>query len=320
MRENTAVFVVPAYITDKVYLHFLEETLQSFLNQTDDNWEAIIVDDNSDEAGTREMLEKYMEMDERIHAVFLDKRRSTGFCRNIGIQWANEHGAAYVLFNDADDISHKERVKDVRSVFCNHPEADVIYSNVNIIDEHANVIEQSKLSPAIVEILDALKDNPPQGGDCWYDFGIRTGYVNITSATAVRMALATKELFPDEMVSEDFHTWFRYAAQGNIYYINRKLTNYRIPSFVKRQSSSRYVDDFNLNKMRVDMDGFGKALDIAMSRGRIDEHDRNMIEVKFLVRLAESMGNNQRYDLAYQVFMQCKERISLFEDVISKNK
>lgn len=317
MKEITATFIIPAYIQDDIYLHFLEETLQSILLQTDDCWNAVIIDDNSKNSETETLIKKYIGLDKRFHGIFLDERKTTGICRNIGINWAKENGTSFILFNDADDLSNKNRVKEVTGAFLKNPDIDLLYSSVNIIDEFSSIVEPSKLSPAIQEILNALEGHPPEGNNCWYDFGIRTGYINITSATAVRIELAKKELFPDEVVSEDFHTWFRYAAQGKIGYLNKKLTDYRIPSFVKRQSSSAYVNDFNLNKMRVDMDGFMKALDIVENRGDIERNDRNIIELKFLMRLAQSMEDDGRLDLVYKIFMKCKSRLDRIQDKFS---
>lgn len=307
MDNNLSTFVIPAYIKSDTYLNFLDETIQGLLVQTDDNWNAIIIDDCSPVRRVKELIDKYQ--DKRINYISLEERKTTGMCRNIGIKWAVENGASYILYNDADDISDCNRVKWVKDVFHKNQNADVIYSPVRVIDEFSKEVDFDSISPAIKEILCELKKNPPFGSDCWLDIGLRTGYINVTSATSVRVDLAMKELFPDEYISEDSHTWFRYGASGEYYFTNNIHASYRIPTFVKRQSSESYVKDFNVNKIRVEKDGFFKAINIAIQKGHIQEEKRSIIEFKFLMRLIESMGKVGRLDLAFKLAMECNEII-----------
>lgn len=314
---KTATFVIPLYIEKSVYLGFLEETLQSLMGQTDKNWNAILIDDCSPLSEVKETISKYMQLDQRIHCIFLTERKSTGACRNLGIEWAYNNKSSFVLFNDADDIAHPTRLCKVRSIFEENQDISVVYTNVKIINENTDFVERGSISPAILEILDELNDAPPVGDNCWYDIGVKAGYINVTSATAVKTELAMKELFPDEYVSEDSNTWYRYAARGKLYYINEALTFYRLPSFVKRQSSASYVSDFNACKLKVDIEGFDKALDIARQAGKIDQDNYYLIRAKFLMRLAQSMGNDGRYDLAYQVSMECQKTLNMVKDSLS---
>lgn len=314
MKNDIATFVIPAYIRSKIYLDFLEQTIQGLINQTDSSWNAIIIEDCSPERGVEELINHYRKMDDRIHVIYLKKRESTGLCRNLGIKWAEKNGSSIILFNDADDISHCNRVKWVKNIFKNNSNISVIYSPIEIIDEHSNRVSENKLSAPIREILDGLKENPPMGANCWYQIGLKTGYINVTSSTSVRTELAVKELFPDEYVSEDSHTWFRYAARGEYYCADQYHCQYRIPSFVVRQSSNSYVKDFNSNKIRIEMDGFRRALEIALENGVINESSKELIEIKFLMRLMESMGKDGRLDLVFDVAMQCKEKLVKLED------
>lgn len=312
-----ATFVIPLYIEKDIYLRFLEETLQSLLNQTDQDWNAILIDDCSTLPKVKELINKYMQLDKRFNCIYLTERKTTGACRNFGIEWAYNNNSSFILFNDADDISQPTRLSKVRSIMEENLDISVVYTNVRVINEDSNFVERENIAPPILEILDSLNGAPVVGQDCWYDIGINTGYINVTSATAVRTKLAMKELFPDEYVSEDSHTWYRYAAESKFYYINEALTNYRIPSFVKRQSSASYVSDFNACKLKVDIQGFDKALDIAKQAGRIDQKNYWLIRAKFLMRIAQSMGNDGRYDLAFQASMECKKTLNMLKDSLS---
>lgn len=316
MSSNNVTFVIPVYIKNKEYLKFFDQTIKGLLDQIDEKWSAIIIEDCSPTVEVKELLLNYINLDKRIDAVFLKKRVSTGECRNIGIKWAVDNGADIIIYNDADDISSPDRVKTVKKIFHDNPNVSIIYSRVKIIDEFSKEVKKEKIAPPIMEILEELKENQPTGKNCWYSIGIKTGYINVTSATAVRANLALQELFPDEYISEDSHTWFRYTARGEMYFCDKVLTYYRIPSYVIRQSSNSYVEDFNKNKIRVEWDGFSKALDIAEGKGELGKSKRNLIEAKFLLRLAESMVKDGRVDLVYDLTLRCKERLDLISDNI----
>ena len=282
MQNKTCTFIIPAYIKNLQYLAFLKETLNSIFLQTDNDWNVVIIDDCSP-ISIKNNLNDFDE--NKIEIITLNRRETTGYCRNLGIKWAEKNKSKYVLFNDADDITDKNRVKRVKDIFKKYAEVDVIYNDIEIIDENSLKVRASKLSKAISEIKEALK-NPPVGKKCWYDIG-----------TSVRLYLAIKELFPDEYVSEDSHTWFRYAARGNFYFDRIMITLYRIPSFVERQSSNYYVDDFNKCKIQVEIDGFNKALDIIFKEKGYEGESRTEIMNKFLLRLKKSMVKVNRYDL-----------------------
>lgn len=316
MVQEKVAFVIPAYIRSKEYLNFFDQTLRGIVQQTNKNWQAIVIDDYSPERDIVEVLHKYQREDARIHSVFLDERRTTGECRNIGVQWAEKIGSPIVLFSDADDISHCNRVKWVTDIFNNNKEISVIYSKVEVVDENTMPVPIEKLSTAMKNILYELEKNPPHGKDCWYKIGIQSGYVNVTSATSVRTKLAIKEPFPKEYVSEDMHTWLRYGAQGEFYFDNKVHCQYRIPSYVQRQSSNSYVKDFNENKVRVDCDGFTQALNIISKKKELSDNTKKVIMLKFYMKLLEDMRREGRPDLVYQIVEKCKLLVDTFMDEV----
>ena len=80
---------------------FLPETIKSLQDQTYSNWEAICVDDGSND-NTLEIAKKLASTDIRVR-VYSRKELPKGgsHCRNIGVQHA--HGD-YVIFLDGDDL------------------------------------------------------------------------------------------------------------------------------------------------------------------------------------------------------------------------
>jgi glycosyltransferase involved in cell wall biosynthesis len=80
---------------------FIDATLNSIINQSYPNWEAIVVDDGSTDL-TKKRICVYEQTDTRIK--FFERNRHPkggATCRNIGLQKAQ---GDYVIFLDSDDI------------------------------------------------------------------------------------------------------------------------------------------------------------------------------------------------------------------------
>jgi teichuronic acid biosynthesis glycosyltransferase TuaG len=87
--------IMPAYNAEK----FLPETIDSVLKQSYQNWELIIVDDESND-GTAALIKEYQSKDHRIK-YFWQKNGRQGKARNHGIREAK---GKYLAFLDADDV------------------------------------------------------------------------------------------------------------------------------------------------------------------------------------------------------------------------
>jgi hypothetical protein len=152
--------------------------------------------------------------------------------------------------------------------------------------------------------------NPLEGNNVWIKMGTETGITNITSSTAVRIKFAYQCPFPNEKVSEDFHSWIRMSAFGaNFKYTSSIPTKYRIPSFMKYQASRTRIGPSNFNqiKARVDSDGFSKATEIALARNIIKPEEIPMIKAKFYKRLAKSMRLEMENELANELLKKAAQ-------------
>lgn len=87
----------------------LSETLDSVLNQTYENWECIIVDDDSTDT-TPQIGRRYAAGDRRI--VFLkrpaERPKGAASCRNVGLESAK---GEYIQFLDSDDLLHSAKLE-----------------------------------------------------------------------------------------------------------------------------------------------------------------------------------------------------------------
>ena len=77
---------------------FLEEAINSVVNQTYKNWHLYIIDDNSTD-NSKSIIEKFSDL-KNINIVKLKKNKGPSFCRNYGMRISK---SKYISFIDSDD-------------------------------------------------------------------------------------------------------------------------------------------------------------------------------------------------------------------------
>ena len=289
--NKTAAFIMPVYTDNmKEFQPILKKSIQSVLNQTDKNFILIIIDDCSKDLSIKQYLTKISLIDSRILVLSNKKNKGPGFSRNAGIDLAYSLGCPFILFNDADDISNINRLKETRKIF-EDPGVNVVYSSFKVIDEFDNIVPEANLCGSIKEILDGHKSNIVEGENAWLKIALEKNYTNLTSATSVRTALAHLEKFPKKRVSEDAHTWLRYGAhRGQFIFLKGCESLYRIKK--NTESSTRYkIKNFYRLKANTDVKGYMKAEKIYLQR--LPNTDKNFIKnnrAKFFLKESISIA------------------------------
>jgi len=105
MSENFTDLKVEIILPNYNSAPYLEETIQSIINQTFENWKLNIVDGNSN-IETQKILKKYTNHP-KINIVFLKKNEKAGFCRNLAMKNSKSD---YLAFIDSDDLWNKEKL------------------------------------------------------------------------------------------------------------------------------------------------------------------------------------------------------------------
>ena len=102
MNELKVSIVIPCYNVDK----YIEECLNSVLNQTYSNLEVVVIDDGSND-GTRRILEEYQNRYRNIK-LLIQKNKGSGSARNAGVRVCS---GDYLLFVDADDYIQNDTIE-----------------------------------------------------------------------------------------------------------------------------------------------------------------------------------------------------------------
>lgn len=288
---------------------WLDQTLASIRAQTDPNWKIIIADGNSPSEEAKAYLRQLeQEFGGKLEVIFMPHSDGPGHARNVALEHAYQAGYPCIVFLDADDLAHPQRVEIARQTFLTQLEVGLVYSTFQVIDEESQPVPAAQLSQSILEILESHETNPPQGPDAWIQIATETGYTNLTSTTSVRTEIAHAYPFPPEKVSEDYYTWLVYSASGAaFYYTPLTPTQYRIPQHTAGSASRSREGGkhgFYTTKCRVDSLGFREAARMALERGVITPEQHTQLQIKFLLKEADTMGREQEMDLAGQCYAQ----------------
>ena len=100
----------------------VEATLQSLLQQSESNWECIIVDDGSTD-NSLEIISKYVQRDPRFKLFVRDRGpKGACTCRNIGVE---KSSGEYLIFLDTDDLLAPHCIDQRTEIMKQHPELDL---------------------------------------------------------------------------------------------------------------------------------------------------------------------------------------------------
>ncbi|MBW4543427.1 MAG: glycosyltransferase [Symplocastrum torsivum CPER-KK1] len=138
MAETVEVFtnkpvisiIMPVFNTAE---RFLREAIESVLTQVYPYWELCIADDASTQPHVRAVLEEYRAKDSRIKVAFREQNGHIAQASNSAIELAT---GEFLSLLDHDDLLTPDALYEVALLLNRHPEADMIYSDEDKVDEH----------------------------------------------------------------------------------------------------------------------------------------------------------------------------------------
>lgn len=112
---------------------FLRQAIESVVNQVYPHWELCIADDASTEVHVEQILEEYALKDSRIKVCYREENGHISQASNSAIELAI---GEFLALLDHDDILAPNALYEVALLLNRHPEADMIYSDEDKIDEN----------------------------------------------------------------------------------------------------------------------------------------------------------------------------------------
>lgn len=124
--------IMPVYNVEKKWLR---KCIDSVINQYYENWELCIADDNSTKPHIKPLLKEYMKKDNRIKVVFRQENGHISRASNSALEIAT---GEFIALLDNDDELAPFALYEVVKLLNKYPDADLIYSDEDKIDEKGN--------------------------------------------------------------------------------------------------------------------------------------------------------------------------------------
>lgn len=210
MNEDFVSVIITTYNAAK----YIEETINSVLEQTYQNFEIIIVDDSSTD-DTLKVIENIK--DSRIYIYKIEHSGRPAIPRNFGIKKAKGN---FTAFLDGDDIWTKNKLEEQIKYFKKFTDAIFIYSasvtfgKVNFFSPHYEVL------PLLFNAAKSKEELINSGNT-----------ISCSSVIAKTNLLREINGFDEDKelkAIEDYDLWLRLSDMGNFYFIPKILVKYRV--------------------------------------------------------------------------------------------
>jgi glycosyltransferase involved in cell wall biosynthesis len=216
--------------------HFVAESINAILRQTDADLELIIVDDCSSDCSW-EIIQSIAVVDRRIRAIRHEYNQGASRSRNDGLLAAN---GEFIGFCDADDIWEPSKLKIQVKLLQDNPAFDVTYCDSIIINETGLSLGRNFSDTS----------RPPPAPSGWLFQKLLTrNFINMQTVLMRKICLQHVSGFDEEIKwVEDWWYWLRLSHAYRFLYSFQPLARYRVHA-----KSTNLVQKRNaaINRIRV---------------------------------------------------------------------
>lgn len=171
------------------------DAILSILSQTYSEWEFIICDDGSSDK-TRNIVDKYAEMDARIICISNNCNMGLAYTLNHCLSLAR---GKYIARMDGDDICTKNRLQIEKDFLDNNSKYDLVSCAMEFYDDKGKYGEY--IYPKFPKKTDLIKNSPFCHAGCL-----------IRKEVLTRLGGYSIDKRVERM--EDYDLWFRFMAEG----------------------------------------------------------------------------------------------------------
>ncbi|MBZ0312898.1 glycosyltransferase [Clostridium butyricum] len=191
--------VMPVFNGEK----YLNQSIESVINQTFKNWELIIVNDCSTD-NTLMIANKYASLDMRIKIISNEENKRLPYSLNVGFKNAK---GKYFTWTSDDNIYGEEAISTMYNFMKNNGEYGLVYCDMYFIDEFNNKI--GSVSKEVSELY---------YNDC----------IGACFMYRCEVLKTIGEYNTKKFLVEDYEYWLRINEKYPIYHINKIEYYYRI--------------------------------------------------------------------------------------------
>lgn len=236
--------VMPSFNSEK----YIKRSIESVLNQSYENWELIIVDNNSSD-NTLKIAESFN--DDRIKVILIDNQGVIARSRNKGLEVAK---GEYTCFLDSDDLWGSSRLEIIVESLKKNTLQNAFYHSFYKIDKDDKKLEFYETSE-----------------DINYFFLLKKNVIGTLAACVKTEILKNLKGFnedPDLVGMEDWDLWLRIIRDNKFTFLKEEnLAYYRVHG----ESYSS-----NMDKMKR---AYIKINDLHFSKNGISEREKKILKL-----------------------------------------
>lgn len=216
------------------YVQYIEEAINSVLNQSYADWELIIVDDGSIDNSV-EIIRKYCQKDSRIKFLQHLNNQNKGLKETILLGLENATGE-WVAFLESDDFWNEHYLEAKAETIKEYPEANLVFNKVKILGGKSELKRQKKLTKTLSRLS---KINFPKY--MFYDFFIDNLILTFSCVAIKKDAIKYSYFNTPNDARLDWWLWIHLAFENKFNYIDQELTTWRLhqESYIKQNKISR---------------------------------------------------------------------------------
>lgn len=223
---------VSILMTSYNYENYIKEAVESVLAQSFNDWELIIVDDASLDSSVQ-IISVAAESDKRVRTIVNDK--------NMGLEASLAKALKYssgkwIAILESDDSWTPEYLEEKIKVILKNPEAGVIFNDVELVGEDSGI-------ELIVNTNRRFLADKNFPRNMFADFNLRNRIMTFSSVMIRRDLLeAVNWNTPSDRLL-DWWIYIQLAYSNKFYYIDKKLTKWRIhsDSYINRKGPANCI-------------------------------------------------------------------------------
>lgn len=218
--QHNGNFLVSVIVPNYCHSKYLDQRLQSILDQTYQNFELIILDDASpDNGASKTVIEKYRNNPHVSHIVYNEVNSGSTFKQwNKGFALAK---GELIWIAESDDFCEPTLLENLVQEFEHDKDLVLAYSLSQNVDDSGNVIPNKNRIPRRVTRLN---------GRCYIKkYMTYSNHCCNASACLFRKSVLAKipQLYTTYKAGGDMLFWICIAECGNIAIVNRRLNYFR---------------------------------------------------------------------------------------------
>lgn len=196
--------LISVYITNYNYERFIEQSIESVLNQSLQDFELVIIDDGSAD-NSRNIIESYRENDKVT--IIYQQNKGLNITNNVAMRVAK---GKYLMRLDADDFLTETALEDMSSLLEGNEELGLVFPDYYYVDADGNVTGEERRHNFEEEV--SLYDQPAHG-----------------ACTMIRLSFLKKiGGYNESFTCQDgYDLWLKFVIHYSVTNINKPLFHYR---------------------------------------------------------------------------------------------